>query len=72
VKSTFCSAARVTIIATIVAAVAWAQAWPEGTRRNCRANRGRDAVGTPPYYHDGRQRAICSATPARVAPGSIE
>jgi quercetin dioxygenase-like cupin family protein len=50
--------ARVTIIATIVAAVAWATSLAGGNKKEIVALTADEVRWvTPPYYHDGRQRA---------------
>ena len=52
------AAARVTILATVVAAVAWATSLAEGNKKRIVAvSPGEVGWFTPPYYHDGRQRA---------------
>src|SRR4030081_2210439 len=52
------AAARVTIIATIVAAVAWATSLAGGNKKEIVALTADEMRWvTPPYYHDGRQRA---------------
>jgi len=52
------AAARVAILATIVAAVAWATSLAEANQKEI-IGLTADEVRwiTPPYYHDGRQRA---------------
>jgi hypothetical protein len=52
------AAARVTIIATIVAPVAWATSLAGGNKKEIVALTADEMRWvTPPYYHDGRQRA---------------
>lgn len=52
------AAARVTIIATIVAGVAWATSRAGGKKKDIVALTADEMRWvTPPYYHDGRQRA---------------
>ena len=52
------AAGRVTVIATIVAAVAWATNPAAGNKKEIVALTANEVRWfTPPYYHDGRQRA---------------
>src|SRR2546421_5773022 len=52
------AAGRVTVIATIVAAVAWATNPAAGNKKEIVGLTAQEVRWfTPPYYHDGRQRA---------------